>query len=206
MAESGDFGRKIVRCERIFPVRFAKISFGSGFGSGFGSSVAGPSIVFENEELLEESVEQKMGCINRRPSPSPQSSVGLAGRWPGHQRFRPEIHAHENAREFLWPSSRFAHVCRIQTDRPQLGRRHHIEIEPDQHRQIKTLATFSGMTIKEFILNKTLGPQRDEAGDSTNRLMGSSKNAERLRQAIATPDSKRRVFESVEDLKDALGI
>jgi hypothetical protein len=35
-----------------------------------------------------------------------------------------------------------------------------IEIEPEQHRQIKTLATFSGMTIKEFILSKTLGPQR----------------------------------------------
>lgn len=81
-----------------------------------------------------------------------------------------------------------------------------IEIEPEQHRQIKTLATFSGMTIKEFILSKTIGPQRDTAGDSTNRLMGSTKNAARLREAIATPDSGHRVFESVEDLKNALGI
>jgi len=81
-----------------------------------------------------------------------------------------------------------------------------IEIEPEQHRQIKTLATFSGMTIKEFILSKTIGPQRNEAGDATDLLMGSTKNVARLREAIATPDSAHRVFESVEDLKDALGI
>jgi uncharacterized protein (DUF1778 family) len=81
-----------------------------------------------------------------------------------------------------------------------------IEIEPEQHRQIKTLATFSGMTIKEFILSKTLGPQRGATVDTTDRLMGSGKNAARLREAISTPDSEHRVFESVEDLKDALGI
>jgi hypothetical protein len=81
-----------------------------------------------------------------------------------------------------------------------------IEIEPEQHRQIKTLATFSGMTIKEFILSKTLGTQSGNAGDATDRLMGSPKNAARLREAIATPESEHRVFESMEDLKDALGI
>lgn len=81
-----------------------------------------------------------------------------------------------------------------------------IEIESEQHRQIKTLATFSGMTIKEFILNRTLGPQRGVPGDATDRLMGSAKNATRLREAIGTPDSQHRVFESAEDLKDALGI
>ena len=81
-----------------------------------------------------------------------------------------------------------------------------IEIEPEQHRQIKTLATFSGMTIKEFILTKTLGPERAVVADSTARLMGSEKNAARLRDAIATPDSGHRVIESVQDLKNALGI
>lgn len=81
-----------------------------------------------------------------------------------------------------------------------------IEIDPEQHRQIKTLATFSGMTIKEFILSKTLGTTRDSPASETDHLMGSPKNAERLRQAIATPASEHRVFESVEDLKDALGI
>lgn len=81
-----------------------------------------------------------------------------------------------------------------------------IEIEPEQHRQIKTLATFSGMTIKEFILSKTIGSQRVKAVDVTDRLMGATKNAARLRGAIATPDSEHRVFETVEDLRDALGI
>ena len=81
-----------------------------------------------------------------------------------------------------------------------------IEIDPEQHRQIKTLATFCGMTIKEFILARTLGPRREVAGDATDRLMGSAKNAARLREAIATPASEHRVFESMQDLKDALGI
>ena len=81
-----------------------------------------------------------------------------------------------------------------------------IEIEPEQHRQIKTLATFSGMTIKEFILSKTIGSQRVKAADVTDRLMGSTKNAARLREAIAIPESEHRVFETVEDLRDALGI
>jgi uncharacterized protein (DUF1778 family) len=81
-----------------------------------------------------------------------------------------------------------------------------IEIEPEQHRQIKTLATFSGMTIKEFILSKTIGHQRSKAGDLTDRLMGSTKNAARLREAIATPDSEHHGFETMEDLKNALGI
>jgi len=80
-----------------------------------------------------------------------------------------------------------------------------IEIEPEQHRQIKTLATFAGMTIKEFILAKTLRDPGAEA-DTTDRLLGSPKNAERLRKAIASPASQHRVFESMEDLKNALGI
>jgi hypothetical protein len=81
-----------------------------------------------------------------------------------------------------------------------------IEIEPEQHRQIKTLATFSGMTIKEYILSKTLGPQQSGVGEATDSLMKSGKNAARLCKAIATSDSEHRVFESVEDLKHALGI
>lgn len=81
-----------------------------------------------------------------------------------------------------------------------------IEIDPKQHRQIKTLATFAGMTIKEFILAKTLGAEAEEGRDTTYRLLASPKNADRLRKAIRTPPPQRRVFESMEDLKDALGI
>lgn len=81
-----------------------------------------------------------------------------------------------------------------------------IEIEPDQHRQIKTMATFAGMTIKEFILAKTLGESLDEGIDTTAELLADPENAKRLREAIAEPASNRRVFESMEELKNALGI
>lgn len=81
-----------------------------------------------------------------------------------------------------------------------------IEIEPEQHRQIKTMATFSGMTIKEFILAKTLGTEAGAEPDTTDRLLASPENAKRLREAIAAPVSKRLVFESMEELKDALGV
>ena len=49
-----------------------------------------------------------------------------------------------------------------------------IEIEPEQHRQIKTLATFAGMTIKEFILSKTITPSSvrpQQSADTTTRLL-----------------------------------
>lgn len=80
-----------------------------------------------------------------------------------------------------------------------------IEIDPDQHRKIKTLATFEGMTIKEFILSRTLG-QGIQKTDSTEQLLSSSKNKERLLAAISTPRTENLVFDSMEDLKDALGI
>lgn len=84
-----------------------------------------------------------------------------------------------------------------------------IEIEPEQHRQIKTLATFAGMTIKEFILSKTLAPSQETSAapaDTTARLLGSPKNAKRLREAISSDTPKHLVFETTEDLKRALGI
>lgn len=80
-----------------------------------------------------------------------------------------------------------------------------IEIDPEQHRQIKTLASFSGMTLKDFILSRTLA-SLEEPVDATQQLLGAPENAKRLRKAIAAPASKHRVFDSMEDLKDALGI
>ncbi len=77
-----------------------------------------------------------------------------------------------------------------------------IEIDPEQHRQIKTLATFAGLSIKDYILAKTL----PTASDATGKLLGSARNAKRLREAVATPPSGHVVFESLKDLEDALGI
>jgi hypothetical protein len=41
-----------------------------------------------------------------------------------------------------------------------------IEIDPEQHRKIKTLAPFAGMSIKDYILMKALAPQEGEATDA----------------------------------------
>ncbi len=80
-----------------------------------------------------------------------------------------------------------------------------IEIDPESHRQIKTLATFAGMSIKDYILAKTL-PRKAAPKDATAQLLGNAKNAARLRKAIATPRSEHVGFETLEELKHALGI
>ncbi len=79
-----------------------------------------------------------------------------------------------------------------------------IEIEPEHHRQIKTLATFAGLSIKDYILAKTLPAKA--AVDPTQQLMESPKNAARLKEAIAVPSSEHLVFASLKDLEYALGI
>ena len=80
-----------------------------------------------------------------------------------------------------------------------------IEIDPEYHRQIKTLATFAGLSIKDYILSKTL-PSKALKVDSTDQLLGSRKNAARLREALAAPASDHLVFKSLKDLENALGI
>ena len=80
-----------------------------------------------------------------------------------------------------------------------------IEIDPESHRQIKTLATFAGMSIKDYILSKTLA-RKALGTDATEQLLGNAKNAARLRKAIATPRSEHVGFETLEELKHALGI
>lgn len=81
-----------------------------------------------------------------------------------------------------------------------------IEIDAEQHRKIKTLATFEGLTIKEFILRQTLRISPSVESDATAHLLSSSKNAKRLKEALDTPASEHVVFESLEDLENALGV
>ncbi len=80
-----------------------------------------------------------------------------------------------------------------------------IEIDPEQHRQIKRLATFAGLSIKEYILQKTL-PAKAKAMDTTDLLLSTPANAKRLMDGLDTPPSEYIVFETMKDLEDALGI
>ncbi|MEC5125136.1 hypothetical protein VSU19_00115 [Verrucomicrobiales bacterium BCK34] len=82
-----------------------------------------------------------------------------------------------------------------------------IEIEPEQHRQIKTLATFEGKTIKEFILSRTLSMKvGSEESDTTDKLLSHPENKARLMEAINEPSGESHVFETMDELRDALGI
>lgn len=78
-----------------------------------------------------------------------------------------------------------------------------IEIDPEQHRMIKALATISGLSIKDFILEKTLSKP---ATDATTHLLSSKKNAKRLREAVSAHKSRHHKFQSIDELKHALGI
>lgn len=80
-----------------------------------------------------------------------------------------------------------------------------IEIEPEQHRQIKTLASYEGMTIKEFILKKTLAADEEEM-DTTEMLLSSPTNRARLMESLNSPKELRRVFSSIEEFENEFGI
>lgn len=67
------------------------------------------------------------------------------------------------------------------------------------------MAAFAGMTLKDYILAKTL-PATPKGNDTTDELPASPKNAARLREAIGTPQADHHKFASIDELKDALGI
>ena len=80
-----------------------------------------------------------------------------------------------------------------------------IEIDAEQHRQIKTLATFEGMSMKSYILSKLL-PSRQPEQDTTDKILSSPANKADLIKALETPSKDYKSFESIEELKDALKI
>jgi len=47
---------------------------------------------------------------------------------------------------------------------------------------------------------------REEEPDTTAKLLSSPENKKRLLEAIEAPASESRVFETMDDLKNALGI
>jgi len=80
-----------------------------------------------------------------------------------------------------------------------------IEIDAEQHRQIKTLATFEGMSMKSYILSKLL-PSRKREQDTTDEILSNPANKADLIKALETPSKDYISFESMEELKDALKI
>ena len=82
-----------------------------------------------------------------------------------------------------------------------------LDIPAEEHRQIKTLAAFNGMTMKDFIVSRALGKKEAvPLVDETEYLLASPANAARLEATLKSDPADRMVFTSVEELRHALGV
>lgn len=87
-----------------------------------------------------------------------------------------------------------------------------LDISSEAHRQLKTLAAYSGMTMKDFIVNRALGieptgkqlPGKPVRMDETDYLLSSPANAARLEAALKS--EKLVSFNSEEELRSAIGL
>ena len=83
-----------------------------------------------------------------------------------------------------------------------------LDLDAEEHRQIKTLAAFHGQSTKAFILSKLgLGSAAPASGtDETTYLFSTSANADHLKKVLNGKPENRLKFDSIEDVKRALGI
>jgi hypothetical protein len=87
-----------------------------------------------------------------------------------------------------------------------------LDISSEAHRQLKTLAAFKGMTMKDFILSRALGAEaaekkagsKTEGMDETDYLLSNPVNAARLEAALNSPE--RISFSNEEELRRAIGL
>ena len=86
-----------------------------------------------------------------------------------------------------------------------------LDIPEEAHRQIKTLAAFNGMTMKDFIVNRALRLDEETgdkpgSSDETEYLLSNPANAARLKAALQSNPNSRVGFDSIEELRNALGV
>lgn len=102
-----------------------------------------------------------------------------------------------------------------------------LDIPDEAHRRIKTLAAFHGMSMKDFILKRTLeelAEEKENAADAvplpgspwrvkpddmdeTEWIMGSPWLVDRLDKSLKQIEEGKVVsFDSVEDLRRAIGL
>lgn len=96
-----------------------------------------------------------------------------------------------------------------------------LEIPDEAHRRIKTLAAFHGMTMKEYVLRKTLEEKDDssqllpsspwrvkpESMDETEWIQSNPWLVDRIRSSIEqVKNGQSQTFDSVEEVRNALGI
>ena len=83
-----------------------------------------------------------------------------------------------------------------------------LDIDKEAHRRIKTLAAFNGMTMKDFLVSSALATNAKTAvtPDETDYLLAKPANAARLKTAMKGKAKGRIAFNSIEELRNALGV
>ncbi len=69
-----------------------------------------------------------------------------------------------------------------------------IDVTPEQHQKLKALAALQGKSIKQFVLESTLGPQADEDLAELEALLD-----QRFRESQSTARHSRTVSEVFQD-------
>lgn len=85
-----------------------------------------------------------------------------------------------------------------------------LDMTPDEHRRLKTLAAFHGVTMRDFLLSNLFSDEKParksvKAGE-TAYLLRSARNRKRLLESLARGGARRKAFRSVKELKHALGV
>ncbi len=80
-----------------------------------------------------------------------------------------------------------------------------IDLSKDEHFKLKVLASYEGLSMKDYLLSHALRESKASKNDETAYLLKSKKNKERLVKALGSKKSSRS-FDSIKDLKNALGI
>lgn len=85
-----------------------------------------------------------------------------------------------------------------------------LDLDAEAHRKITTLAEFQGQTLEVYILSR-IGLAESNAAvkpepDETDYLFSTAANAEHLERSLSGKPENRLRFDSVEDVKHALGI
>jgi len=76
-----------------------------------------------------------------------------------------------------------------------------IDVTDAEHQRLKAMAALQGKTIKEFVLESTLGQERPDSGETTALAELETLLEERLAKARAGSVSSRTVGDIVEQVK-----
>jgi len=84
-----------------------------------------------------------------------------------------------------------------------------IDLSKDEHFKLKVLASYEGLSMKDYLLSHALRDGKSDAkiskNDETEYLLKTKKNKDRIIKALSSKKTGR-TFSSIKDLKHALGV